>query len=224
LVICDEDRIRGAKNAVALGAEVILLDDGFQHLRLKRDLNILLINSNEGIPPVLPFGNGRESASTIKYADIIIETGSGEKQSDVCAESIIGHISLYKSDGSYAESSVEIFREKNILVLSGIANPERFQRSLAPYALSILSIALKDHVEYNSAILEKIITKAKSENCEIIATTTKDAVKMLDLYKAMQQNDILLPQLAVVYSEIEFMKGKEIIFDRIQQLFKTQNS
>jgi len=220
IVICDEDRVRGAKKAVALGAEIILLDDGFQHLRLKRDLNILLINSDEGIPSVLPFGKGREPASAIGDADIIIGTGSEEMQRGICTRSIIGLIGLYKSDGSYTESSVEIFQGKKILALSGIAHPERFLKSFGPNTQSLVSYSLQDHVDYNLELLGKIIVKAKSENCEMIATTTKDAVKMLNLYRAMQQKDASIPPLAIVHSEIKFTAGKELLFSKIDDLFK----
>jgi len=226
IVICDEDRVRGAQQAVSLGAEVILLDDGFQHIRLKRDLNILLINSDEGIPPVFPFGKGREPASAIKDADVIIFTNSekGEKFSFgdkpvISARTVIGLIQLYRTYGT-DDVSPEIFSGKKLLAFAGIACPQRFKESLVPYARSVVLVPLEDHAEYNPATLEKIIATAKKESCDFIATTTKDAVKMLALYVAMQQKDSRLPPLTVIHSEIEFMSGKELLFSRINDLLK----
>jgi tetraacyldisaccharide 4'-kinase len=225
IIICDEDRVRGAREAVSLGAEVILLDDGFQHIRLQRDLNILLINSDESIPAVLPFGRGRETISAVRDADIII-TNSGNKTSVtfygkavIQSQSTIRLLDLYTATGA-STSSIEILRGKQILALSGIANPVRFEKSLVPYSEIIVPYSLRDHTEYDSFLVEKIILKAKNENCDMIVTTTKDAVKMLNLYRALQQKDSSLPPLAVVKSEIEFVTGKELLFSSINDLFE----
>lgn len=229
IVICDEDRVRGAGNAVALDAEVILLDDGFQHLHLNRDLNILLINSEEGIPAVLPFGKGRESGSAVYDADIIIQTNCEEKNNAlfifeqktvIQAAMILSSINLYSSDDE-VDALPEILKDKKILALSGIANPERFERSLASVAGSVIPYRLHDHAEYHTAVLEKIVLKAKAEKCNLIATTTKDAVKMLDIYRSMQKKDPSLLPLAVVHSEIQFISGENILLDRINNLFRS---
>ena len=121
IVICDEDRVRAARNAVKLGAEVILLDDGFQHLRLKRDLNILLINSDEGIPPVVPFGKGRETASALNNADFILVTNSNENSTKLWGESAINEDDIFsywistRPVGDRAKD-VKFLAEKNSLL------------------------------------------------------------------------------------------------------------
>jgi tetraacyldisaccharide 4'-kinase len=225
IVICDEDRIRGARNAIKLGAEIILLDDGFQHIRIDRDLNILLINAEEGIPPTLPFGRGREGASAIQDADIVILTNSGNTY-DIQLEipiikiqTKISDVILYNPDGS-SKVTPDIFRDKSILALSGIAHPERFSATIAPFAKSILPYSLEDHAEYDASVLADVITTAKKEQCNFIATTTKDAVKMLDQYRALQQKDTSIPQLAVIHTEIEFIDGEEILKRSIRSLLE----
>ena len=226
IVICDEDRVRGAQKAIALGAEVILLDDGFQHLRLKRDLNILLINSDEGIPAVLPIGKGREPDTATRDADIIIQTNfeknkysplQCEEKSVLQAQTILSSIHLYSGDDEI-DALPEILIGEKVIALSGIANPERFERSLALIASSVISYRLPDHAEYDRTMLEKIISKAKAEKCGFIATTTKDAVKMLAPYRVMQKNDPSLPPLAIVQSEVQFIHGEEILLSRIKNL------
>jgi LPS O-antigen subunit length determinant protein (WzzB/FepE family) len=72
-------------------------------------------------------------------------------------------------------------------------------------------------------LLKKIAARAIEEKCEFIATTTKDAVKMLDKYIQMQQQDYSLPALAVIHSDIEFIRGEELLFSRINDLFKTHS-
>src|SRR6185312_13594112 len=74
IVVVDEDRVKGAREAIKLGAEVIILDDAFQHLRIKRDLNIVLVDAGEGFGTVLPFGKARERASAIRDADVVLLT------------------------------------------------------------------------------------------------------------------------------------------------------
>lgn len=229
IVICDEDRVRGAENAIALGAEVILLDDGFQHLHLKRDLNIVLINSEEGLPPILPFGKGREPDSAIGDADLIIQTNFEknkhpslrfEEKPVIQAATILSSVNLYSGDNE-VDALPEVLNGENILALSGIAHPERFERSLASIAASIIPYRLPDHAEYDVAVLEKITSKAIVEKCNFIATTTKDAVKMLELFRVMQRKDPSLPPIAVVHSDIQFIYGEERLFDRINNLFKS---
>ncbi|MFI5263477.1 MAG: tetraacyldisaccharide 4'-kinase, partial [Candidatus Kapaibacterium sp.] len=218
IVICDEDRVRGAQNAVALGAEVILLDDGFQHLRLKRDLNVLLINSDEGIPPVLPFGKGREDRAAIKDADVIIQTNYGQNSGSfisdrnkplVTAHTSLSSITLYSGDDEIDALS-EILSGNRILAVSGIANPERFERSLREVASEVIAYRLGDHAEYDTALLHKIAAEATERRCEFIATTTKDAVKMLDSFRAMQRRDSSLLPIAVIHSDVEFISGSDI--------------
>lgn len=228
IVICDEEKTDGARNAIALGAEVILLDDGFQHLSLQRDLNILLINSDEGIPAVFPFGKGREGYSAASDADIIIYTNSENKniaagtqgKPVVTARTVLKSVSLYPSN-EITGSLPQFFSGKRILVLSGIANPGRFEKSVAEYSASTIPYPLKDHAEYDRAVLEKIISKAKAERCDAIAATTKDAVKILGLYQEMQKKDASAPPLMICHAEIEFISGREILFTKINDLFKS---
>ncbi len=228
IVICDEDRVRGTQSAIALGAEVILLDDGYQHLHLKRDLNILLINADEGIPPVLPFGKGRETDSARSDADITIQTNfeknthtplQFEEKPVAQIQTILSSVNLYSGDDE-VDALPEILKDEKVLALSGIAHPERFERSLASVAASVIPYRLPDHAEYDVAVLKKIASKAIAEKCNFIATTTKDVVKMLDVYRAMQRKNPFLLPLAVIHSEVKFIRGEEILLSRINNLFK----
>ena len=77
IIMVDEDRVHGAYQAKSLGADVILLDDGYQHLRIERDLNILLVDSAQQFTNVIPFGKLREPLSAARAADVIIITNAG---------------------------------------------------------------------------------------------------------------------------------------------------
>jgi tetraacyldisaccharide 4'-kinase len=229
IVICDEDRVRGARNAVKLGAEVILLDDGFQHLRLKRDLNILLISALEGIPPVVPFGKGRETASAMNNADFILVTNSYENStkswggSTVYTKMIFSHIDIYSPSGRSSEG-MQVLAGKQVLALSGIGHPENFERSLVKFVGTLIPYRLHDHAKYDTLTIEKILLRSKETECDYIVTTTKDAVKLLETYKGIlsKLGDSFL-NLGVIHAEIEFLNGKEILFNKIDDLFKTHS-
>ncbi|MDP4220902.1 MAG: tetraacyldisaccharide 4'-kinase [Bacteroidota bacterium] len=221
IVICDEDRIRGAQGAILLGAEVILLDDGFQHLRIKRDLNILLINSAEGIPPVLPFGKGREAESAMNDADIVIRTdpesdfqsaGGYHNKPIVLARTILKSITL-----ASGEEVIGKPQARKILAVSGIAHPERFAKMIGE---SAVPFPLPDHVTYTSELVNQIISTAKAEHCDAIATTTKDAVKLLPLFQELLAKDASTPQLYVYHITMDFSVGKDLLLSKINELFK----
>ncbi|MFI5264774.1 MAG: tetraacyldisaccharide 4'-kinase, partial [Candidatus Kapaibacterium sp.] len=211
IVICDEDRVRGAKYAIQLGAEVIFLDDGYQHLRLQRDMNILLIHSEEGVPPVIPFGKGREDSSAIIDADIIIQTNYIKKSISslikgdkplVTASTVLTSVNLYSGDDEI-DALPEILDRSRILALSGIANPLSFEQSLREIASEVIPYRLGDHADYERTSFQKIVAQVIEGQCDFIATTTKDAVKMLDSFRTMQRLDDSLPPIAVIHSDIE---------------------
>ena len=227
IVICDEDRVHGAMKAETLGAEVILLDDGFQHMRLKRDFNILIINSREGAPTVLPFGKGRETGSAMRDSDIIVMTNytgfgalPGITKPLILTQTSITNIDLYTTDKP-TKQSPEILRSERILVVSGIANPERFEKSVASFTKSAIPCRFPDHMDYDLTTVLKVVALASEEKCTMIVTTTKDAVKLLPMYNDLRSKDNSLPPLAVINSDIVFIKGEEVFFERINSVFKS---
>ena len=89
IVVVDEQRVRGAQKAVELGAKMILLDDGFQHRYLHRDLNIVILTAEEILNGdlLLPAGNRREPLTSLKRADLIAVTRCADikEYEHVCA-------------------------------------------------------------------------------------------------------------------------------------------
>ncbi|MEI8133888.1 MAG: tetraacyldisaccharide 4'-kinase [bacterium] len=226
IVVCDEDRIRGAKKAQELGAEIILLDDGFQHQRLKRDLNIVVIDASKPIPNVLPFGKGRESQSALRDADIVVLTNKTDaspqlidfQKTTIAANQQIDSIQVY-SGGTTIELLPTELKEKKVLILSGIGNPLHFEKSVQYYSPESVPYRLVDHVHYDFALLEKIYEFANANHCELILTTTKDAVKLLVLVKINTSTKKLLP-IGVVHSSIHLADPEGQLFSRIKTLFR----
>lgn len=189
IVIVGKDRAASAKKAVALGAQAIILDDGFQHWRLARDLDIVLLDSER------PFGNGwalpagrlREPKSALRRASAVVLTrctSEGIQNTEVgilnegkpafYTRHIVTGLTRWPSDES---SNPAGLKGKCTLLFSGIARPELFERSIKGLGLDFSGhIAFGDHHNFDGADLDRIATAAKS--CEAVITTEKDAVRL----------------------------------------------
>lgn len=179
IVIVDEDRVRGAMKAKELGVEVIILDDGFQHLRLKRDLNILLIDGISS--PVLPFGRSREPVSAAKAADVVVKS-DGKDASD-SSNAVVR--SVPSSLMSFTDVSVPLteLKWKRILALSSIANPERFYNMLRGLGATVALKSLGDHAEYSDSLVRKILNHAETHGVEMIVTTDEGRCKIQKIFR-----------------------------------------
>ena len=197
LVVVDEDRVRGAQKAVELGANVILLDDGFQHRYLHRDLNIVLLTVEEILngDVLLPSGNRREPLTSLKRADLIVVTrcadvqeyerasAAGREQNLLPAETpIVGvktKLKAFKRVSSNEIVNTEAFANKNIITFSGIGNPKSFEDLMMTANVKVLKhIVFSDHHWYKESDIKRIIGIRKQTHADFIITTEKDAVRL----------------------------------------------
>ena len=171
-----------------LQPDVFLLDDGFQHLRLHRDLNILLLDAN------LPYGNGyilpagplREPRTATRRADLRIFTRSsnatGEHASHVtptCSARYL--LTRFQRVDTGQEIPLSILQHTNLLAVAGIAKPESFFSSLQEVGITPLqTLALADHQAYNQTTVTTITQVAAPPAITWIITTEKDAVKLAE--------------------------------------------
>ena len=175
-------------------SEVIILDDGYQHLSLKRDLNLLLIDSSS------PFGNGhlfprgvlREPLGQISRADAVILTKA--KIDDNIKPLIKKILSLphdipvfrvdYESEeirvwGKERSFPTEILKGRRVLAFSGIAQPESFKKTLLDLKAGIVVFEIfPDHYEYRSEDMERLQSQAVHSGVEAMVTTEKDLVRL----------------------------------------------
>ncbi len=212
IVIVDEDRVHGAREAKALGAEVVILDDGFQHLRLRRDLNILLMSTPS---PVIPFGRAREPENALRAAGFVVykhqrdRTDRKEKSFGIVEGVPADLLSLELRPVPLTE-----LKAKRVLALSSIANPERFQEMLRQLGADVVPYALADHANYSEALVRKIIEKAETEHVAIIVTTSKDTVKSR---KYFERAGVAIP-VFVLRQQIEFLEGEERFYSAIDSI------
>jgi tetraacyldisaccharide 4'-kinase len=196
IVVCDEERVRGAHKAIELGAQVIVLDDGYQHLAIHRDLNILLLSAREPSGAMIPLGRFREAGRAAQDADVILITGSPEDDF-ANSESVVSRFPLKPfilvsrallhptslnllDDGQVI---LEELRGKRVLALSSIAVPERFHRSLESLGADVIPFVLPDHSTYDERIATDVITAAGKASCQWIVQTSKDAVKSTPFFR-----------------------------------------
>jgi tetraacyldisaccharide 4'-kinase len=204
--------------------DLILIDDGFQHLQLKRDLDIVIISQNDlENPYLIPYGRLREPLSSLHRADIICSNFDIAKY-----QNIKNHIES-KIIINYKKVSAPpcLFNNKEIqepdlniadkfLSISGIANPHRFLNSLNELNIKIEeSIIYKDHKNYKENDIYYIIKIMKQKNISNLITTEKDAVKIQQFINIFQENSIrwyVLPLEIVLDNE-----NHSKLFDFINQ-------
>lgn len=195
-VITGKNRIKSGQYAIDnFETEVLLLDDGFQHIMLERDLNILVIDSKKkfGNNIVLPAGALREPASEIKRADKIIIVNKdplNRAHEQECQEFLSevkekynkpAYLCRFKNGGIYNIQTLAKLSDsaQNIYAFTGIAQPEFFFNYLKEQNLNpVITKEFSDHHFYTHDDIKNIIKEADNLNLQYIITTEKDAVKL----------------------------------------------
>jgi len=183
-VLIAKKRINGIKALErSKESDLIILDDGFQHRAVRRDVDLVLLDATRplgnGWP--LPSGNLREFPQALKRADFLLMTRSNrQKCSDFLGFKVChSHHQLadiaVSLDGS--KVSVSQLKKLNLLAFAGIADPESFFSSLENIGLSLKEkLSFADHTEYQGQILERLHNTAV--DVDALITTEKDAVKL----------------------------------------------
>ena len=212
IVIVDEDRVHGAREAKSLGADVIILDDGFQHLRIKRDLNILLMRKPSA---VIPFGRAREPESASGDADFLVfrdikdsKDGSDKPYAN------IRNIPAALSSLQIPLVPLTELNGKRALALSSIAAPKRFHEMLRSLGANVVPHPLGDHAEYSESLVKRIIAEAENKGLEVIVTTAKDIVKSRKYF----ERAVSAISVYVLHQKLEFLDGEERFYSAIDSI------
>jgi len=191
------DRVAAIRQSLAREApDVAVLDDGFQHLRLRRDLDIVAIDATQpfGYGHCLPRGLLREPLAALRRAGLVVLTRSDQVSAEELAviESRVRRYvrpdvlivrathaprQLVGLDGA-AEPATAL-RGVKVLALSGIANPAAFARTLESLGASVVARReFADHHAYTAADVGEVVRAAAEAGAERIVTTSKDFVKL----------------------------------------------
>ena len=170
-LIVNKSRIDGIKEAKKLNYEIAVLDDGFQDTSIKKNLNIICFNSEQllGNGLVLPSGPLRENLSSIKNADIIVINGSKKKNFEDKLLEINKDLEIFYS--FYKPINLEKFRNKRLLAIAGIGNPNNFFKLLEENNLEIeKKMIFPDHYKFSKSEILNIVSEAKKYNYHIVMT------------------------------------------------------
>jgi tetraacyldisaccharide 4'-kinase len=230
-VIVDPDRVAGAWRAVQeFGADVLVMDDGFQHRRLRRDLDILAIDATRpfGYGRMLPAGLLREPVGAIRRADAVVITRYDqitpfqidrlEKEilrikKDLTVAKAIHQHPCARGTGGLTRSIEELKRER-IFAFCGIGNPDAFFKRLREHGFHLVGTRIfNDHYNYSESDFGAIHQAAKAAKATMILATEKDWVKTA--LATHKYNELPLVYLGV---ELEFVAGAdkiEAMIDRV---------
>jgi len=186
-VVVGADRFAAGRLAqLRFDCSVFILDDGFQHVQLARDIDLLAVNMADLDDRVLPAGRLRESLKSASAADAVLVDGTVEDARRVatqlavrCGYRVAG---TYDSPrrvlpfGSPAESL-----GRRVVAVAGIARPQRFFGSLKALGWDVVrELRFRDHHRFTSADMSRIAAVARESSVDLILTTEKDAVRMDD--------------------------------------------
>ncbi len=231
-VAVDADRCRGGMELVEqFHPAAILLDDGFQHRRLHRDLDIVLLDvhyrSNDRL--LLPAGPRREPLSSLKRAHLIALTGydprdeccrrAREEIAALCGEErLLGcrtKIQSCRNLRTREKVPVRSLKGKKLIPFCGLANPDKFARTLVDLEAEIpYLIRFPDHHFYRARDAERLAMTFNAAQADFLITTDKDAVKLQGLFEALP--------ILVLEIGINWVLGKERLEMALENLLRKE--
>ncbi|NLF32462.1 MAG: tetraacyldisaccharide 4'-kinase [Planctomycetes bacterium] len=194
-VVVDPSRVRGAATAVAGGADVLVMDDGFQHLWLGRDLNLVTLDAlcPFGYDAVVPRGLLREPLAALRDADAFILTrcdlvesaalrAIGERLAALgCDQPVLTSamrpVAVESLDGR--SEPLASLADRGVWAFCGLGHPEAFFRMVQPLVRRVLGREVfNDHHAYSEEDMRLLQRDAHRAGADILLTTGKDAVKL----------------------------------------------
>lgn len=180
---------------------VLISDDGLQHYRLQRDVEIAVLDGAKGFGngALLPAGPLREPISRLSSVDALVSNGKATHKSLAKNSTEISFSEMQLESGFFynlVDNNLKCdalsFANQQILAIAGIGNPERFFQQLRRLGLNFKSLALPDHHNFKPSDFNQI-------SADIVVMTEKDAVKCISI---AQPNYWVLPVVAVISNEL----------------------
>ncbi|MEO8634804.1 MAG: tetraacyldisaccharide 4'-kinase [Gemmatimonadales bacterium] len=196
-VIADANRVAGAERALARGAQVLVLDDAYQRLDVRRDLNVLVISAEttRAVRWPLPAGPWREGMQALRRADLVVITRKRasldaaitlleEVRSRVTVPVAIAHLGLVRLEGLLSAQQVlpASLAGRRVVAAAAIGDPEAFVTQMKATGAAVQVATWKDHHEYRQEDIAWLAHAARRADHLVI--TEKDAVKLRDRWPA----------------------------------------
>lgn len=195
IVVAGADRVNSAAEAREKGATVIVLDDGFQHRRAKRDVDLVVISADRhGHLRLLPAGPWREPMESLRRATHIVVTR--KRTTPLHAREVLGYASRMAPAAStaivnlagdtlvqwatHARRPIESLSGKVTLAISAIGDPRAFESQLRAVGTRTASRIFRDHHAFSVREVDKLAYEATA--ADFTVCTLKDAVKLAPLW------------------------------------------
>jgi tetraacyldisaccharide 4'-kinase len=231
----DRDRVRSARIAVEeLETELLVLDDGFQHRRLARDLDLVLIDALEpfGLGHLLPRGLLREPLSSLRRADLVVLSradlvspseraiirAKAERRSGPLNWVEARHAPLDVVDADGTTTSMGDLVGQPVAAFCGIGNPEGFRRTILPLCGDLRDFRIfPDHHDYTATDLESLQRWARRVEANLVLTTQKDLVKL-------RASNLGPAPLRAIRIGLEIVAGEDVMEDALARLLRNPSS
>lgn len=197
-IIAAADRVRGIREAIAQGADVVVLDDAFQHRRAARDGDVLLVNADAwtGKPRLLPAGPWREPLRAARRATLVIITRKTADSAQVAdVKRALAHAAprlpvatVHLAPGNLRSTAtgqtlpLHALQGADLTAIAAIAHPESFFKQLTELGAVVRPISFPDHHAFTRAEARDLA--AQASNSDFVVCTLKDAVKLESLWPA----------------------------------------
>jgi tetraacyldisaccharide 4'-kinase len=214
------DRVATGRKALSeYRADLLILDDGFQHYRVQRGLDIVAIDATQPFANghLLPRGLLRERPSALRRADLVILTRTDQipaadldelrKKIGPAVETVHKPIHV-RSLSNRKKHGLDWLRGRSVYAFCGVGNPDAFRRTLESVGATVVKFrAYEDHHQYVSQDVRRMNAEAQEFMAEAIVTTEKDATKL-------NAEGFELP-LAALRIEIEITRSEELLEERL---------
>jgi tetraacyldisaccharide 4'-kinase len=181
VLVCEDRYVAGQLAHRRFGTTVSILDDGFQHLQLARDVDLLLVSPSDVDDAVLPAGRLREPLAAATAAHALLVPGSTSDAASVSA--LLGVTPWFTLQVRHGElASTAVTRERPVVAVAGIARPERFFAALARDGWQVAErIAFPDHHWFTPADVDRVDVAARTARAAAVLTTDKDFARLAGL-------------------------------------------
>ncbi len=232
IVVVAGKRVEAARIAVQLGAQVLIMDDGFQHRYLKRDLDIVVVDASiSGFPDlVMPAGRARESWGGLRRADVLVFSKLADEEALGVWRNNVGQwyqgqsvgfrarMTALRNAGDNSHMPVEHLRKESVVAFSGIGHHEGFMKGISGVGVNIAGeLDFPDHHTYSDSDLKKIKLLKDRVGAGLCITTEKDAVR-LSGNPALCSEFVQTLNLHYASVEVEFIQGEQVFLEYLEKV------
>ena len=240
-VLVDPDRVASGQKAVKeFRADLLLLDDGYQQWRLKKDVEILMVDATApfGNGHLIPKGSLREPGEAAVRADLIVMTRADRnpgklkwieaqlRKANPTAPVFLAHyrpvgLSSWPQRAAPKKKLLSVggLKGKKVCTVAGIAGPEQFEATVESLGATVaLKYRVGDHHPYTTSDMIKMISRCQRHGIRRIVTTAKDAVRFPHLLVKAIGPELKGMEFLVLEVDLEFEPDESQLLHRIDSL------